>query len=239
MITETAQTQKVKSERVWRMIKLNRICKDYSNGNVINHVLKDVDLQVESGDFIAVMGKSGSGKSTLLNIIGGMDLLSSGEYWYNDIAVHDLSVGALNRFRAEHVGFVFQQFALMTEYTIYENAELPLVAAGVPKGKRRKMTEETLELLGIRHLVDQKASLVSGGEQQRCAIARAMLSNGNLILCDEPTGALDSRNSELIMDCLKKVNELGKTIILVTHDRAMAEYTDKIYYLADGVLSEE
>ena len=221
------------------MIRLHKLCKDYTNGALVNHVLKGIELEVEEGDFIAIMGPSGSGKSTLLNIIGGMDTVTSGEYWYNDIAVHSFTAGAMNRFRAAHVGFVFQQFALMTEYTVYENAELPLLAAGVPVSKRRKMTEDALTLLGIQHLSKQKAGLISGGEQQRCAIARAILTNGNLILCDEPTGALDSGNSALIMECLKKINRMGKTIVLVTHERAMAEYADKIYHMTDGRLFEE
>lgn len=220
------------------MIKLHQLCKDYSNGTTITHALKNIDLQVERGDFIAIMGTSGSGKSTLLNLIGGMDSITSGEYWYDDIEVHKLSAGALNKFRAKHIGFVFQQFALMMEYSIYENAELPLLAAGISSKKRKKMINDVFDFLGIQELSNRKACLVSGGEQQRCAIARAILSEGELILCDEPTGALDSQNSEQIMKCLKNVNKTGKTIILVTHDRSMAEYADRIYLMEDGQLLE-
>ncbi len=221
------------------MIRLQRLCKEYTSGKLVNHVLSDINLNVNQGEFIAVMGPSGSGKSTLLNMIGCMDSITSGEYWYDDIPVHNLSGRALNRFRAQHIGFVFQQFALMTEYTVYENAELPLLAAGVSAADRRKKTKEALELLGIESLANQKVTLISGGEQQRCAIARAILAEGNTILCDEPTGALDSNNGVLIMECLKEINRRGKTVILVTHDKNMAEYADRIYHMKDGCLSSE
>lgn len=220
------------------MIRLNRVCKDYVNGSATNRVLNNIDLRVERGEFIAVMGTSGSGKTTLLNLIGGIDSLTEGEYWFDEVEVNKLSRKELDRFRTKHIGFVFQQFALMTEYSVYENAELPLLANGVPVVKRKKMTMDALELLGIDNLAKQNVCRISGGEQQRCAIARAILTNGEVILCDEPTGALDRQNSKMIMECLKKINTLGKTIVLVTHDRAMAEYADRIYYLEDGNLSE-
>ncbi len=219
------------------MIKLRGIKKDFGSGRSTNHALKGVDLDVEKGDFVAIMGSSGSGKSTLLSILGGMDRATSGEYYYDEIAVHELNSSRLDDFRINHISFVFQNFALMNQFSVMENAELPLLCKGVKRKERRRKTTEVLERLGIRELKDRTVSQISGGEQQRCAIARAFLSENQLVLCDEPTGALDKKNGVEIMKCLKEINEVGKTIIMVTHDDSIAAWAKHRYYMEDGQLN--
>ncbi len=173
------------------MITVSHLMKVYENDGCRTQALKDVTLQVKEGEFLAIVGPSGSGKSTLLHILGGMDECSEGTYHFREIPVHELCGEALHRFRRDHVSFVFQQFALMKYYTVYENVSMPLLAKRIPKSKRRAKVEGVLEELGILHLKDKKVTHISGGEQQRCAIARALVSDNPLILADEPTGALD------------------------------------------------
>lgn len=218
------------------MIKLEQICKVYSNGECSVDALKGINLNIEQGDYIAIMGRSGSGKSTLLNIIGGMDTLTTGEYYYEDIAVHALKQGDLHRFRKEHVSFIFQQFALMNHYTVYENVQIPLLAKGYHKKKRREIVMEKLELLGIADLEKKLPIHISGGQQQRCAIARALAADNELILADEPTGALDKKTSMEIMDILDTIHKEGKTIIVITHDPEVAARADAIIHIEDGVI---
>lgn len=218
------------------MITLSQVTKTYYNGDCPTPALKGVDLTVGDGEYIAVMGTSGSGKSTLLNIIGGMDTLTEGEYFYNDIAVHKLKGNELHLFRKNNVSFVFQQFALMNQYSVFENVEVPLLAKGFPKKERKKIVMEKLELLGIADLVKKKPIHISGGQQQRCALARALASDNDMILADEPTGALDKNTGMEIMKILKKVNERGKTVIVITHDSNIASMADRIIHLEDGYI---
>lgn len=182
------------------------------------------------------MGASGSGKSTLLHILGGMDKLTSGEYYYNDEAVHDMSMGRLNIFRRDHVSFVFQNAALMKYYTVAENIEMPLLSMNVGKKERKKIIEEKMEAVGIAHLAKKLPIHISGGEQTRTAIARALAGDNELLLADEPTGALDQTTGKEIMEVFKKVHEMGKTIILITHDPNVAAYADRIIRIEDGKL---
>ena len=184
------------------MIKLIHVKKDYTEGGVITNALKDINLEVKDGEFVAIMGASGSGKSTLLHILGGMDKLTSGEYYYNDEAVHDMSMGRLNIFRRDHVSFVFQNAALMKYYTVAENIEMPLLSMNVGKKERKKIIEEKMEAVGIAHLAKKLPIHISGGEQ--------------------------------IMEVFKKVHEMGKTIILITHDPNVAAYADRIIRIEDG-----
>ena len=216
------------------MIKLIHVKKDYTEGGVITNALKDINLEVKDGEFVAIMGASGSGKSTLLHILGGMDKLTSGEYYYNDEAVHDMSMGRLNIFRSDHVSFVFQNAALMKYYTVAENIEMPLLSMNVGKKERKKIIEEKMEAVGIAHLAKKLPIHISGGEQTRTAIARALAGDNELLLADEPTGALDQTTGKEIMEVFKKVHEMGKTIILITHDPNVAAYADRIIRIEDG-----
>lgn len=216
------------------MIKLIHVKKDYTEGGVITNALKDINLEVKDGEFVAIMGASGSGKSTLLHILGGMDKLTSGEYYYNDEAVHDMSMGRLNIFRRDHISFVFQNAALMKYYTVAENIEMPLLSMNVGKKERKKIIEEKMEAVGIAHLAKKLPIHISGGEQTRTAIARALAGDNELLLADEPTGALDQTTGKEIMEVFKKVHEMGKTIILITHDPNVAAYADRIIRIEDG-----
>ena len=216
------------------MIKLIHVKKDYTEGGVITNALKDINLEVKDGEFVAIMGASGSGKSTLLHILGGMDKLTSGEYYYNDEAVHDMSMGRLNIFRRDHVSFVFQNAALMKYYTVAENIEMPLLSMNVGKKERKKIIEEKMEAVGIAHLAKKLPIHISGGEQTRTAIARALAGDNELLLADEPTGALDQTTGKEILEVFKKVHEMGKTIILITHDPNVAAYADRIIRIEDG-----
>lgn len=216
------------------MIKLIHVKKDYTEGGVITNALKDINLEVKDGEFVAIMGASGSGKSTLLHILGGMDKLTSGEYYYNDEAVHDMSMGRLNIFRRDHVSFVFQNAALMKYYTVAENIEMPLLSMNVGKKERKKIIEEKMEAVGIAHLAKKLPIHISGGEQTRTAIARALAGDNELLLADEPTGALDQTTGKEIMEVFKKVHEMGKTIILITHDPNVAACADRIIRIEDG-----
>ena len=216
------------------MIKLIHVKKDYTEGGVITNALKDINLEVKDGEFVAIMGASGSGKSTLLHILGGMDKLTSGEYYYNDEAVHDMSMGRLNIFRRDHVSFVFQNAALMKYYTVAENIDMPLLSMNVGKKERKKIIEEKMEAVGIAHLAKKLPIHISGGEQTRTAIARALAGDNELLLADEPTGALDQTTGKEIMEVFKKVHEMGKTIILITHDPNVAAYADRIIRIEDG-----
>lgn len=216
------------------MVRLKEATKIYTNGQTNKIALNRLDLSVSEGEYVAVMGASGCGKSTLLNILGCMDILTSGEYYFGDVCVSSLSTQKLHRFRKEHIGFVFQNFALMNRYTIYENVELPLLAKGIPLAKRRAMVLEIMEALGIRDLRNQLPLQTSGGQQQRTAIARALVSGNPLLLADEPTGALDKKTGNEIMDVFDSIHKQGKTIILVTHDETVAKRADRIVWMEDG-----
>ena len=204
------------------MIKLNQVSKTYYNGDCPTHALRGIDLQIEQGEYIAIMGTSGSGKSTLLNIIGGMDNLTEGEYYYNDIAVHELKNHALHLFRKEHVSFIFQQFALMNQYTVFENVQVPLLAKGYSKRDRKRIVMEKLELLGIADLAKKRPIHISGGQQQRCAIARALASDNEL------------NTSMEIMNIIGSINKQGKTVIVITHDSDVAAMANRVVHLEDG-----
>lgn len=220
------------------MITLSQVTKTYYNGECPTPALKGVDLAVEDGEYIAIMGTSGSGKSTLLNIIGGMDTLTKGEYFYNDIPVHELKGNGLHQFRKEHVSFVFQQFALMNHYTVFENVEIPLLAKGLPKKERKQIVMERLEQMGIAELAKKLPIHISGGQQQRCAIARALASDNSIILADEPTGALDKNTGVEIMTLLQEINQQGKTLLVITHDPGIASMAHRIIRLEDGCIQE-
>ena len=215
------------------MIKLENITKIYSNaGN--QKALDDVSIEITDGEFIAIMGESGSGKSTLINIIGMMDKETEGKYILDNKDVSKLSLRQREVVRRENISFIFQQFALIKRYTIYENVELPLIAKGIPSKKRKKMIMEALVALGIEEIANKYAMNTSGGQQQRASIARAIVSDNKYILADEPTGALDSRNGEEVMQLLEKLHKSGKTVIMVTHNEKLAKMAERIIYIKDG-----
>lgn len=220
------------------MIILKNINKTYGSGENATHALRDVSLEIAEGEMIAIMGTSGSGKSTLLNILGCMDQFDSGEYLYRDMEVHKLSNHQLHQFRKAHVGFVFQHFALMNQYTVYENVELPLSIQNIPKKERKERVYEALTRMGIRELARKMPAKISGGQQQRCAIARALASGNELILADEPTGALDINTGNEIMNILEDLNKQGKTIVIVTHDPEIAARTQRVLHMEDGKIEE-
>lgn len=220
------------------LISVRNLTKTYLGDGCETPALRGVDLEVAKGDYLAVMGASGSGKSTLLHILGGMDTPTDGEYFYGELPIHKMKAEELHRFRREHVSFVFQNFALMRFYTVEENAAIPLLAKGVGRAERKQTVKKVLEQVGISHLAKKKVTQISGGEQQRCAIARAMASGNELILADEPTGSLDKQNSREIMKLLTELNRQGKTVILITHDPEVAAYAGKTVWLSDGRVAE-
>lgn len=221
------------------MIRLRNINKTYGTDKNGTHALKDVSLEIAKGELVAVMGTSGSGKSTLLNILGCMDKSDSGEYWYHDMELHRLNPQELHLFRKEHIGFVFQHFALMNQYTVYENVELPLAIKNIPKRQRRERVYDALTQVGIKDIAKKMPAKISGGQQQRCAIARAIASGNELILADEPTGALDTNTSDEMMSIFEELNRQGKTIIIVTHDAKIADRAKRIFYMEDGKILGE
>lgn len=220
------------------MIQLSNITKVYKNSGNLTPVLNNVSLMIEDGETVAVMGASGSGKTTLLNIIGCMDTPTSGTYLYGDTPVHALNRTKTEHFRKEHICFIFQQFALLNDYTVYENVELPLRARNIPLRQRKKMVMDCLEQVGIADLAKKLPTKISGGQQQRCAIARALVSGCDIVLADEPTGALDSKTGQEIMDILLGLSSQGKTVILVTHDENIAKRAGRIIRITDGRLTD-
>lgn len=216
------------------MIQLRDIKKTYKLNDGEFNALDGVSLDIEDGEMLAVMGASGSGKSTLLNIIGGMDKPTDGEYKYNDIVVSDMGNTKLHNFRRDTVSFVFQQFALMNRYTIYENVEMPLIAKHISKSKRKEIVREKLQMMNIAEQAKKYPTQLSGGQQQRAAIARALAADNKLILADEPTGALDSSTGNDIMNIFTEINKSGKTVIIITHDEKVAKCCQRVIHLSDG-----
>jgi putative ABC transport system ATP-binding protein len=217
------------------MIQLRDINKTYYNGAAL-HVLKGLNLQIDKGEFVAIMGSSGSGKSTLLNIVGILDDYDSGSYHLNGKLIKDLSEKNSAVYRNNMIGFVFQSFNLITFKTALENVALPLYYQGVRRNKRNKIAMEYLERMGLTEWAEHLPSELSGGQKQRIAIARALVTNPQVILADEPTGALDSQTSIEVMEILQQVNRDGMTIVMVTHDPEMAAMSHKIIKIRDGVI---
>ncbi len=222
-----------------QLIKLSGINKSYRNGDQELRVLKDIDLEVEEGEFLAIMGPSGSGKSTLMNIIGLLDRASSGNYVLDHTEVSQLSEKKLAQVRNNQIGFVFQQFFLLAKLNALQNVELPLIYAGVPTGKRRDLAKQYLEKVELGERMTHLPSELSGGQKQRVAIARALVNSPSIILADEPTGALDTKTGQQIMELLTELNEEGKTIIMVTHEPEIAAYAKRTIVLRDGIITED
>ena len=221
------------------IVAMTDICKDYYQGKEPVRVLKNVNLTVEQGEYLAIMGPSGSGKTTLMNLIGCLDTPTSGEYLLDGNNLKDLSDNALADIRNKHIGFVFQSFHLLPKMDALDNVALPLLYAGVPLKERRARAEEALKAVGPAERIHFLPNQLSGGQCQRVAIARAMVGNPDLLLADEPTGALDSKSGEQIMDIFRKLSRDGMTIIMITHEQAIADCADKCYYILDGELYKE
>ena len=220
------------------LIELKDINKTYDNGQPL-HVLKGIDLSIERGEFVSIMGASGSGKSTLLNILGILDNYDSGTYTLDGKLIKDLTEKQAADYRNRMIGFVFQSFNLISFKTAVENVELPLYYQGVPRRRRRELAMEYLEKLGLTQWASHFPNEMSGGQKQRVAIARALITHPQIILADEPTGALDSKTSVEVMQLLKRLNqEEGITIIVVTHEGGVANETDKIIHIKDGIIGQ-
>jgi putative ABC transport system ATP-binding protein len=221
------------------IIRTEGIEKTYVLGAETVRAVRGVDLVIERGEFVAIMGPSGSGKSTFMNVIGCLDTPSAGNYWLNGKLVSELSEDQLARVRNREIGFVFQTFNLLPRATALHNVELPLIYAGVTSKERRRRAAESLELVGLTDRMDHKPPEMSGGQRQRVAIARALVNRPALLLADEPTGNLDSQTGAEIMAALVELNKNGQTIVLVTHEHDIAEHANRQLHLRDGVIEKD
>lgn len=220
------------------LLNLSHIYKDYQQEKLVVPVLKDVSLSVEEGEYVAIMGPSGSGKTTLMNIIGCLDLPTSGSYELSGQDVLACKDRELADVRLNSIGFVFQSFHLLPRESALENVALPLIYAGVKKADREKRAAAALERVGLADRVDFKPTQLSGGQKQRVAIARAIVNNPKILLADEPTGALDSKSGKQIMELFERLNEEGVTIVMITHDAKIASYAKRVIRIIDGEIEE-
>ena len=222
------------------LVEVRDLVKDYHMGDVTVNVLKGLDLDFEQGDFVALMGPSGSGKSTLMNILGCLDRPSGGQYLLRDADVSQMSDDQLSEVRSSYLGFIFQAYNLLPQYTVVENIEIPLLYQGVRLDAQTKARCVALaEMVGLGDRLDHRPLQLSGGQQQRVAIARSLVNDPRLILADEPTGNLDSRTSDEIMSMLRELNKAGKTIIMVTHENDIAAHARRVVRLRDGMVETD
>ncbi len=218
------------------IIRIKNLHKSYITGRNSLHVLKGIDIDIKAGEMVSIMGSSGSGKSTLLNILGILDNYDAGEYSLNDILISKMSETKAARFRNKYIGFIFQSFNLISFKSALENVALPLYYQNVNRKKRNAIALEYLDRMGLKEWANHLPSELSGGQKQRVAIARALISNPKIILADEPTGALDTKTSYEVMDILHEVNKSGITVLIVTHEADIAQLTQRIIRLKDGIV---
>ena len=218
--------------------RMRNICKSYHMGDEDMQVLSNVNLDIDQGEFLSVLGPSGSGKSTLMNIIGCLDVATSGDYTFCGQVIEDMDEAQLAYVRSHEIGFVFQNHQLLPRLTALKNVELPLIYAGVGPWERRRRATEMLERVGLSDRMEHYPSQLSGGQAQRVAIARAMVSNPSILLADEPTGALDQKTGRQVMTLFRKLNDEGRTIVMITHDTNIARNARRIVHIIDGVLTE-
>ncbi len=221
------------------LIRLEGVSKVFYTDEVETHALSEVDLEIRDGEYVSISGPSGCGKSTLLSILGLLDTPTEGVYLLNGESVENLKARQRARIRNRRIGFIFQAFNLIGDLTVFENVELPLTYRGMPKKERRERAETALERVGMAHRLKHYPSQLSGGQQQRVAVARALGGNPSVLLADEPTGNLDSKNGEAVMDLLGEVHEGGSTICMVTHDPRFEAYAKRIVRLFDGKIGQE
>ena len=220
------------------LLNIQNFYKNYGKEPMIVPVLKDVSLEVVQGDYIAIMGPSGSGKTTLMNIIGCLDRASLGTYLFEDEDISEMNDDALSDLRLNKIGFVFQNFNLLSSETAQENVALPLIYAGIDKEKRNQRAIDVLNKVGLQDRISFKPNQLSGGQKQRVAIARAIINNPKILLADEPTGALDQASGKQVMELFKSLNDEGVTIIMITHDANVASHAKKIFHIIDGEIIE-
>ena len=216
------------------IITVDNINKTYKNGSLELQVLKNISFKVDKGEFLAIMGSSGSGKSTMMNILGCLDNQYEGRYILDGIDISKSTENELSEIRNKKIGFIFQSFNLLPRLTALENVELPLVYSSVPKEERHKRANELLEMVGLKDRTHHRPNELSGGQRQRVAIARALVNNPSIILADEPTGNLDSKSEEEIIEILQKLNKMGKTIVIVTHEPSIGEIAERKIVFKDG-----
>ena len=221
------------------VIKIRSITRDFPLGQEIVKVLKGIDLEIQKGEYVALMGPSGSGKSTLMNLLGCLDTPTSGYYELNGVDVSSMSDDALAEIRNKEIGFVFQTFNLLPRTTALDNVALPMVYAGAPKSKRHKRASEVLADVGLSDRMDHKPNQLSGGQRQRVAVGRALVNKPSIILADEPTGNLDSKTSLEIMQLFDDIHQAGNTVILVTHEEDIATHAQRIIRLRDGIIESD
>ena len=216
------------------IITVDNINKTYKNGSLELQVLKNISFKVDKGEFLAIMGSSGSGKSTMMNILGCLDNQYEGRYILDGIDISKSTENELSEIRNKKIGFIFQSFNLLPRLTALENVELPLVYSSIPKEKRHKRANELLEMVGLKDRTHHRPNELSGGQRQRVAIARALVNNPSIILADEPTGNLDSKSEAEIIEILQKLNKMGKTIVIVTHEPSIGEIAERKIVFKDG-----
>ena len=221
------------------LIRLNGVTKVFYTDEVETHALSGVHLEIKNGEFLSIAGPSGCGKSTLLSILGLLDSPTEGDYWINTQAVANLSLSDRTRIRNREIGFVFQAFNLIGDLTVFENVELPLTYRSMAAAERKKRVQEVLERVGMAHRMKHYPSQLSGGQQQRVAVAHALVGSPSILLADEPTGNLDSKNSEAVVELLQQLHRDGATICMVTHDPRYASIADRTIHLFDGRIVEE
>ena len=221
------------------ILELKGIYKDYQQGKMTVPVLKDVNFSMEEGEYTAIMGPSGSGKTTMMNIIGCLDKATSGDFYLDGQDINKCTENEMSDIRLHKIGFVFQSFHLLPKQTALENVEMPLTYAKVPKKERREKALRALERVGLADRVDFRPNQLSGGQMQRVAIARAIVNSPKLLLADEPTGALDTKSGEQVMELFQSLNKEGVTVLMITHDPEIASFAKRVVTIRDGVLSEK